>query len=244
MKSTPYWPALTEDSLQPEAEEGDEEDSATERALRPRLMGNDPNTSVFISLFMILVAFFLMLNQLSNLHAVRSGQTMESVGRSFSRADRPASAAIGGRPGLLAMPDPIQENLKAVFRSTLPLARFEVAGKGNIFNVTVDAARLFDDAGNLKTTREALFGRVADILRKRKDLTLTLQQPQRTADEDRLPTYRRAGVLLADLERRGAPPQRMRAGFAALKEGRIRLSFHLPATEGAAGAPMRLDNLQ
>lgn len=240
MKSTPYWPALTEDQHPPEAEEGNKEDTATGRVLRPRVIGNDPNTSVFISLFMILVAFFLMLNQLSNFHAVRSGQTIESVGRSF-RADRPASAAIGGKPGLLAMPDPVQQNLRDVFRTTLPLARFEIAGKGNIFNVTVDAARLFDDAGNLETTREALFDRVADILRTRKDLTLTLQQPLPAADNDRLQTYRRAGVLLADLEKRGAPPQRMSAGFSALTEGHIRLSFHLPVAEGAKGAPMRLD---
>ena len=242
MKATPYWQALTDGTTPPEPEE-EAAESPAERALRPRLVGNDANTSVFISLFMILVAFFLMLTQLSNLHAVRSGQTMESVGRSFS-VNRSASAAIGGRPGLLEMPDPAQEQLREVFRTTLPLSRFRIAGKGNIFNVTVQAARLFDARGNLKTTREALFSQVADILKKRKDLILTLQQPLFSRDQDRLAAFRRAGVLLGDLEKRGAPPQRMRAGFAELKENEIRFSFHLPVGEGTSGAPISLGGRQ
>lgn len=121
---------------------------------------------LFLSLFLLLLAFFIMLNAISTVEEGRSDQVMESVKRAFPSAVRKeiAEDILDAEPGRV-IGQSVRAALGTVFREVLPAVVVEVEANGNPIFVSIPARQVYAPAaGGITPVMEQLAGRLAPIL--------------------------------------------------------------------------------
>lgn len=121
---------------------------------------------LFLSLFLLLLAFFIMLNAISTVEEGRSDQVMESVKRAFPSAVRKeiADDLLDAEPGKV-IGESVRAALGTVFREVLPAVVVQVEANGNPIFVSIPAHQVYASAaGGITPVMEELAGRLAPIL--------------------------------------------------------------------------------
>jgi len=121
---------------------------------------------LFLSLFLLLLAFFIMLNALSTVEEGRSNLVLESVKRAFPSALRKDldDTLLDAEPGEV-IGESVRAALGTVFREVLPAVTVEVEADGNPIFVSVPMRRVYAPAaGGITPVMEELAGRLAPIL--------------------------------------------------------------------------------
>ncbi|MBB4287032.1 hypothetical protein [Roseospira goensis] len=203
--------------------------------------------ALFLALYLLLLAFFIMLNALSSLERQRASAVLDSLTLTFS-ASRDAEEA---RPGPLPLDDLTGQARAAetvialvtdLFRADVPSVRVERINPGRAVELALRTEAVFQPgAARLRDRRAAMLDSVVAALAgaptgRRFEMAVVLQ----TAPEGdtgpgpgRLPVSgddlatRRAGVFGATMAARGAAPGSVIVGLAPGDPAWLRLTFRV-----------------
>jgi hypothetical protein len=211
-----------------------------DRLFPPHTRQNDPNTSLFLGLYLLLLAFFAFLTAISNFEESKSRSVIESLSSTFS-----SSIAMGR--GELIDPEALaagiegrkfHDKLAALFEESMPFARVSIPEAGRIMEVVFAAEDIFVRAGTaMRPERLVLADRLAAMLVDHpSDLRFEIEAimgtrrgfgvADREAPDSEL-AIGRAGVLARALDDAGSPPGSVAVGLEARAPGRVRLRFYV-----------------
>ncbi len=196
------------------------------------------NIVLLLSLMLILLAFFILLNSLSEFESGRSRAVIESVNRAFNgkieSGDRtPAhSASLGALPEVEAK----MREVASLFEAIVPSARAKRIRRAKAVRVELTVASLFRPAGvRLRPGSEILIQRLARLLARDPrggpsyDLEVLLgvgAPPAGGADpatpDPRSLEVRRAALLAQRLVEEGLPPPALSIGLLPGQPGTLR----------------------
>ena len=209
-----------------------------------RLFGTDSSMGLFVSLYLILLAFFIVLNSISNQQASRAGAVMESVTDTFVRK-HPASADTPDPLNETQEPGPKDElltDIEGMFQTEFALSARYPAEGGTVLEVTIPAAYLFV-AGDLevRSDRHAFLRDLTDVLSKtdgihRQEVAFLFGSGEglvsSTLSRQQELAVRRAGSLGRLLRSMGLEGGAYSTGFAPVKEGEIVALFRRAPRKG------------
>ncbi len=127
------------------------------------------NMMMLLSLNLILLAFFILLNSLADFEADRARAVLDSVNRAFSgkieaAGDFPASgSAFGALPEVEAK----MREVGSLFEAIVPSENAKSTRRANLVRIELPVAAVFRPASSdLRQGRDALLARLAQSLRK------------------------------------------------------------------------------
>lgn len=199
----------------------------------PTVGGGGP-TYVYLGVFLLLLAFFILLNAVSHFHDQKVGAVLRSVDSAFS------TPGAGGRGGAAAGFEATAAELRQLgdlVRTQLPLAQVEVVQPdAGALILTITQADLFTPTGAaVRADRMALLDRMARVLRPRSGAPpVTAELLFATRDTpDTAPLVTRAGALARALVADGAPPATLSVGLEpGTAAGQMRLIFTIGGRTG------------
>ena len=196
----------------------------------------DPSVVVFLSLYLLLLAFFILLNSLSQMEQDRTRAALGSIDATFKSRIETALAWRPARsvPGSVSGTERLPARLKRPFEPVLPIGRFEVLQVGNLIRVTVPSDLIFVPGRSaLRATRTRLMESIADGLSQRTAeghyqvaLQIGTKADLGSAGEPEL-ALARAGVFARDLRRRGVPARQIAIGLGPGDPDQLRLTFDI-----------------
>jgi hypothetical protein len=211
-----------------------------DRLFPPHRRQNDPNTGLFLGLYLLLLAFFAFLTAISDFDAGKSKSVIESVASTFS------SSIPMGRGALMDSSEvaigiegrKFQDNLTALFEESVPLARVSIIEAGRVMEVVFAAEELFVSAGaEMRPELLVLANRLAAVLvghppeiRFEIEAIIGLDEGLGVSDGGGADTglaVGRAGVLARALHDAGSPPGSVAVGLEAQAPGQVRLRFYV-----------------
>jgi flagellar motor protein MotB len=204
--------------------------------------GPNANIVAMLSLKLLLLAFFILLTTISKFEEERSRAVMYSVAVAFAGAV-PATegrAVPDAGIGALDKQASLSEQIRALFRQTLPLVEVETAADGRVLRLEVRAHDLFAmGQSDLRPQRGLLLRRLANALtdpRRGPGLytveVLHAVPPGDGAAATRLPAAR-SGTVVRGLSALGVPGDRLSTGLWPTRgdPGRIAFEITLPMEE-------------
>lgn len=200
--------------------------------------GNGTDLVLTLALFILLLAFFILLNSMSTFRDEKVGVVLESVDDAFSQApDKGGPAGDIDRQGIIAQAATAIRQLGDQMLAEIPLAKLETrtSPNGDRTILAVPEAEIFQAAdGAVRGDRTGLLHRIADVLtprpggiQVRAEVLFAAAGPEAVA---------RAGALARGLVHTGAPPAALTIGLDPGGEvGVVRLVFgiHDPAKAAA-----------
>jgi hypothetical protein len=218
---------------------------ASGAARQPGARHGDPNVVALLSLKLILLGFFILLNALSEYEESRTRMVLESVNEAFNgRVDAPESfAPFSAGLGPLEQGAAMMEDVGRLFRSLIPAVRSEHAADRGRLLLELPSETLFRPAGvALQPGRDLLLRRFAAALTSdgRLGLDFEVELLHGTAgDTSAAPSaatggtleMRRLGALVRLLVRLGVPARKLSVGLLPGRPGRVRLvvqAYHAP----------------
>ena len=206
----------------------------------------DPNIVALLSLQLLLLAFFILLNALSKFEDEKTRRVLESVNDTFNgqvQAVRNAST-YKGAIGSLNDGRSLVAELKRLFTSTLPATRIEQTSRANLFRLELPAEKLFEaESAELRSGRSGLLRRISDVLKRRQALGQrfrlrwlhgvdSTRDRRFAAPGPGLLEIRRLGHVAEELLARGVEPDRLAIGVEPDGGGRLVLEIRLAAGTG------------
>ncbi len=208
---------------------------------------------IFLSLFLLLLAFFILLNTLATIEETKSRQVLTSVAATFrSVVDADTSAQVLlSELGPASEPDEILEAMEQLWVTAVSVTKVETLSAGQLMQITMPVNELFlGGKAVLRSDRKRLLERAARVLSIQAksvvaELELVLGTPPidpANLDEDPSLAIQRAVVLAGALLEVGAAkdkvstgvrvgdPKVLRLRFAIREAARARVTFQ-PRTE-------------
>ncbi|GEO81930.1 hypothetical protein [Pararhodospirillum oryzae] len=204
--------------------------------------------SLFLSLYLVLLAFFIALVSLAPPESERIHAVVTSLTETFSG------------PGTIRPPDPypsqsgrvvaparqVTAEIGSLFQAEIPAAQVSEREGGTVLVATFTAEALFlPGTATLRPGREALFDRVIAALAsppagqaRAMDIALSTGGATDAALPEAGSLERSRAVALARLAyRRGAPPDSLSVGLSPGPLDRVTLTFRLAAPADDEGRP-------
>lgn len=196
----------------------------------------DPTIVVLLSLYLLLLAFFILLNSISNYEESRAEVAIGSLTATFRtdlqvRVDRMSSSTSTGYFRSAAA---FRRDVRRLFEETLPLARFSPVQRGGVLRVSLPTDQLFH-AGSTRFRLKArrLLDGIADSLNRQEpglrfEAELLLRTGPQLPDgptSGALLEIQRAGIFARALRRRGAPPTSILTGIRPGDPGIAEITF-------------------
>lgn len=198
--------------------------------------GGDGATLLYLGVFILLLAFFILLNSISHFHDEKVGAVIRSVDDAFS-SQAVLTGAAGDRQQARAEAARALQDLGDLIRAELPLAKVEAGTETGTLQVTMPVGALFVGKGlDIRPEQQGLMDRVARVLEpRRRGVSVRAELLLSTQDAaDMTPLVARAGALARALSGLGANPAWMSVGLEKGETaGQLRLLFAVLSTEGA-----------
>lgn len=198
-----------------------------------------------LSLKILLLAFFILLNALASFEEERSAAVTESVRAAF-RGLLPASDNLSVNPSGVAVfegGEDVADVLKQLFGADLPLVELPESSAARVVQIDLPVGDLFAENGNeLQPEGAETLRLVAGVLTDPRfagqqlqvDVLYGLAGPSSGLAGNHTALLR-AALLVRALEREGVAPARLSAGLLPDFSERVRLHFTIVAPEPAAG---------
>lgn len=121
-------------------------------------------TSV-LSLFLLLLAFFIMLNSLAQFEARRTRVVLGSLAATFNVSDpRGQTRTLGSFVGHVQAVDELERDITGLLRTLVGFGKFELIRTGTLLSTTIDNDLLFTDDGAASPALHALAEPAAALL--------------------------------------------------------------------------------
>ena len=185
-------------------------------------------TALFLALYLLVLAFFIVLVTISTLEEVKSQAVMDSLTSTFSSLLPPSTdlTVFNAKEGDVLAGQIFEEEITEIFATAIQVARIDVVQPGRQMRVTMPAdAIFFPDSTEIRDSQLPLLDRIVASLSVtapgvHHDMDFLVVVPY--GRDGALPTGRslpaaRAASFAHALHLRGVPPARMSLG---LKPGR------------------------
>lgn len=210
------------------------------------------NVIALLSLNILLLAFFILLNSMATFEEERRDAVMESVREAFQGllpAERNLSDLQAGVDLFEGASDVIN-SLNQLFGDNLPLVESQDDSGRWLMKVDMPVADLFSDEGDaLRPDGAETLRLIAGVLTDPQlaepgyqvDVLYGLSGPASGVEGNR-EAMRRAGALVRELQRQGMPADHLSAGLLPDFPGQVRFHFAVmletpPATSDTAAQP-------
>jgi hypothetical protein len=215
----------------------------TARTSPVRAASGNGSLVLLLSLFLLLLVFFIMLNAQSVQQASRVKAVLASVERSFDFVIDPrlrdGRDPVASRTGTVFAVERLN-GVGDLFATTVAVAKVTTVTPGALMEVRLDAGELFEPGtATLRRDRAGLLDRVAESLRKelsgeRIELDYLVALSPDAPSQPPGP-IERAAALARDLVARGVPAESVTIGIERGAPGASRFLFSIRATDERGG---------
>lgn len=208
-----------------------------ENPQKPSVTINDPSVALFLGLYLILLAFFILLSTVSSLSKVKSEAAVGSINSAF-RSDSRIEALTGDSILLARGAGQLDRNLlgavRASFSSAFPNEEVEETVIGKAVRFVISADRIFqpgspavqEEAADLLETLAASLESSALGFRNEIEVVLRAGAGLRSlANPERRLLIERAGTIAREILAKGIPARSVQTGLRAGKSGTIAFFF-------------------
>ncbi|WP_235285099.1 hypothetical protein [Thalassospira sp. HJ] len=146
--------------------------------------------ALFLALYLLLLAFFILLNTISTFEEVKTREVQESLSSAFAAILPPTTSlqTVTSIEGPTVSAQETQDKLGHLFETAIKVVRVEVIQPGKLMEVIMHVDQLFDNNSILIRERQADFMRqLAEVL----------------ADEDGYASYEMEMVMGSQIEDKG-----------------------------------------
>lgn len=214
-------------------------------ALPPeRPPAGDSSITLFLGLFLLILAFFILLVSISTIEKVKSTVVQDSLTSAFSTILPPVTSpttltALEGE--ILAGPQ-FQDEVRGLFETSLQVAKVEVVQPGRLMVVDIPADVLFvPGEATFQPTQQPLFDRIVASVSGappglRFDMEFVIGAPYvRERDLPVIQTLEiaRAGAFAREMATRGVPPQNIVVGVRRGDPKNVAIYFYVRSAEEA-----------
>jgi len=209
-----------------------------------RLFGSDNTMGLFVALYLILLAFFILLNAVSEQAIVKAEAAMESVNTTFKET-KDLDNVFTTDPAAIEAPanDQTLNQIRYAFLTEMELeGRFSTEG-GNIFEVQFSADSMFQRGSfRVRPERTIFLDRLIELVQQSpnsQSQKIALMFGSGSGPVDREMTraqeiaVRRAGSLARYFREKGVPDGVFTIGFVSIPEGEIFAAFRSKPVAGA-----------
>ena len=198
----------------------------------------DNTLALFLGLYLLVLAFFIMLVTISSVEKVKSSAVMDSLTSTFKTLIPPSSdlTLFQSKEGDIVAGQQFQEEITGVFATAIQVAKVTIIQPGRQMRVKLPADSLFyENAAKLREAQFAFADRIVASLSARPpgmrfDMEFLVGTPDGTTAPfktgDTL-AMQRAGAFAAAMESRGAPPDSMSVGFLPGEPDDIVINFYV-----------------
>jgi len=187
------------------------------------------NVSLFLSLFLLVLAFFILLVAISTVEDVKSSAVMDSLTSTFAKSQLNVSdpTEYTSKDGDILPGYQFQDQVTNLFSTVLQVAKIEIVRPGRFMRISIPAESMFADGETeLRPVVIPLFDRVVAALSGRPpglhfDMEFVLgvnYTPQGELPTGQTLALSRAQGVALELGHRGVPPDSVAIG---LREGNI-----------------------
>ncbi len=200
----------------------------------------DPILTLILSLYLLLLAFFILLNNISEVEVTRSTSVAGSLENTFSTRGKPTQSPvkINSALGNVLGDETLEGRLEALVRSELRLATFDVIDPGHLMQLRVHESALFWDrddelSGNGRDFVDRLISELARPspgVRYGVEITLYAKQGGSGAsdvDDVILRRISRAATLSQALSGVNLPRGSIAGGVGDTEPGQVRFLFEI-----------------
>ncbi|MBL4789455.1 MAG: hypothetical protein JKY60_10550 [Kordiimonadaceae bacterium] len=211
---------------------------------KKRIFGSDTTMGLFVGLYLILLAFFIMLNAVSEQAADRAQLAIDSVNSTFKEAKALENQlTIDPAAQNIAAKDQVLSIISQAFLAKMQLSgRFSSDG-GSVFEVQFSADKLFQP-GSFRLRRDMLpfLDQLVAAVKsgpkdKRQQIALMFGVGVRPVDKEMTRSQeaaiRRAETVALYLGSQGIPNGLFVTGFVAIPEGEVLAAFRSADLLGA-----------
>lgn len=179
---------------------------------------------IFLGLFLLILAFFIMLVSISTFEKVKSNAVMDSLSSTFTTVLPPTTdfTDFNAKDGDILAGEAFQEQITTIFSTAIQVEKIEVVQPGKLMRLRIATPILFkDDETTLRQDQLPLMDRVVAVLSNRppglrQDMEIIIGTD--LGDKIFLPEAQsiemaRGGELARILVGRGAPPDSISVGI-------------------------------
>lgn len=203
--------------------------------------------ALFLGLYLLVLAFFIVLVSISTVEDVKSRAVMDSLTSTFATLLPPNTdlTPFVAKDGDVLAGYEFQREITGIFATALKVAKVEIVRPGELMRVAFATdALFFKDEARIRPARYPLLDRLVASLSTRPrglryDVEFIVGGPAMgddTAGAERALAMSQAGTFARTLLGRGAPPDCLSVGLMPGKQGEAVFLFHVrPRGEKSIG---------
>jgi hypothetical protein len=177
--------------------------------LKPEAPQASSNAALFVSLYVVLLAFFILLNSISTVDVKRQQEVSESLEQQFSISSEVFGEIIQQAEQKDTPQDQWMRGMEKLFTETWPLQKRSSNPSDGTFYAELNAAQLFaGDTATVRTDTEGTLARLVALMNGSATGIKASVEISISGGVGLLP-MQRAGALARALTVRGVPPQQI-----------------------------------
>jgi hypothetical protein len=217
---------------------------------KDRLMGTQ---FVYLSLFLLVLAFFILLVSISTIETNKSKAVMKSLSDAFTTIVPTGEEAsdFSAKEGDVLAGSAFQEKITGLFATAFRVAKIQIVKPGGLMQVDLPTRTLFvDGEGRVRDSAHLFLDRLVAALGGRPpgfqfDVEIVIgagKAPGAMLPAGRTLELTRAGAIAGEMLARGAPPESIAVGIAPAPPEQVIMRFYVrhrgeATTEGNGRMP-------
>lgn len=200
--------------------------------------------SLFLSLFLLVLAFFILLVVISTLEDVKTRSVMDSLSSTFTTIVPPSTdpTEFKSKDGQVLAAQRFQQEMTELFATALQVVETKIVTPGKLMQVQLSAKELFHDGETrLRTLQAGFFDRLVAALSGRPaglrfDMEFVIASQPDEANQIRTEQtleMARAGAFAREMNARGLPQDSISIGLTAGNPDDVTLWFYIRTEEEA-----------
>jgi len=206
--------------------------------IKPLEAGGDSTIALFLGLYLVVLAFFILLVSISSVEDTKTQKVMNSLSSTFTSLLPPTAqlTAFTSKDGDVIAGQEFQQQVTGIFATALGIDKIKVVHPGKQMQLTLDADSLFfKDEARIRPAIYPLLDRtVASLSNRPLGLRFDLEfmiGTQTAADGKTMPTEQtleieRAGAFARAMNERGIPPDSLSVGMRPGHVGEVIIYFY------------------
>lgn len=197
--------------------------------------------ALFVSLYLVIIAFFVLLNALSVKDELKEYDAVNSINKTFTDS----IGIITINQGVLEDTSFVEivknyfSDVKSIMKSSFQIEEIDVEQSGSILYASVPIYTLFrPDSDNFRRDKKRFFSNIADILKKQRDgVEVRFEYSVSSGSFLKKKEYQldisRASAVAEELNKMGVDRAYITGGISASDDGKIKMMFILTDKSGA-----------
>jgi len=198
--------------------------------------GQSNALSLFLSLFLLVLAFFIILVSISTLEDVKSNAVKDSLTSTFKTVIPPSTdpTEFTSKDGDVLAGQQFQEQITGIFATTLQIAKVEIVQPGQLMRIKLPTNAMYvDDESTVRPVAVPVLDRIVAVLSARPpglrfDMEFVIGSPY--VEGKSLPVgqtleVERVGNLAREMFRRGVPPDSVAVGIQPGRKDQVTIWF-------------------